>query len=181
MKGFFILMFTLSSISFYDSTAQTKKYFSIGIGVNQSTFLLAPGFLAENELTRMWTPKFYPSPELGGKFNIELNKKSTVAITANIVYYQRVISLVLPVTLRYDFNFLERKNTPFFRLEAGYSFFLTNGLYYGIGIGQRLGDFKVSFTYNNQYRNESILEENKFIAARIAAMSLKFEYAFRRR
>ncbi|MEM9339403.1 MAG: hypothetical protein AAGA66_11790 [Bacteroidota bacterium] len=180
MKKIGYVLFIAYLISAHSGHAQFKKYFSIGVGVNQSTFLLNPGFFSEGELTRMWTPKFYPSPELVGQFNIDLDKKNTVAVAANIIYYQRTITLALPVTIRYDFRFTERKNSPFLRLDAGYSFFLTNGACYGFGLGQQLGDFKASLVYTNQFQNKSILEDNQFIAARIASMSLKFEYAFRK-
>ena len=128
----------------------------------------------------MWTPRFYPSPELYGQFNIDLDKRNTIALATNIVYYQRIISLALPITLKYDFRCFDKKNSPFIRLEGGYSLFLTNGLFYGMGVGYEFGDFKTSFAYNNQFKNRSILEDNDFVAARIASMSLKFEYAFRK-
>lgn len=164
----------------FNTNAQSKKYFSLGVGVNQSTFLLEPGFLTEGELNRMWMPKFYPSPELVGQFNIDLDRRNTLALAANIVYYQRIISVALPVSVRYDFRFLERKNTPFIRLDGGYSFFLTNGAYYGLGLGYQFGDLRTSFAYNNQFKTRSILDDNEFISARIASMSLKIEYSFRK-
>ena len=159
--------------------AQTKKYVSIGLGLNQSTFLLDPGFFAEEELNRMWGPSLYPSPELSGQFSFCLDERNTLGFAANIVYYQRTYSLALPISVRYDFNFTKKEKCPFIRLDGGYSFFLTSGAYYGMGLGYKLGKVKASFNYNNQFRNNSILEENEFIAARIASMSFRLEYAFR--
>ncbi|CAN0533728.1 unnamed protein product, partial [Scytosiphon promiscuus] len=108
-----------------------------------------------------------------------LDDRNTLALAANIVYYQRIISVALPVSIRYDFNFTKKEKCPFIRLEGGYSFFLTNGAFYGMGAGYQFGKVKTSITYNNQFRNNSILEDNEFIAARIASLSFKLEYAFR--
>ncbi len=184
MKQF---LFIFSAISFlylasgYRANAQIKKYYSIAVGVNQSTFLLEPGFLTEGELERMWSPKFYPSPELSGQINVDFGLRHTLALAADIVYYQRIFSLALPIHLRYDYKFSKNKNSPFIRLDGGYSFFLTSGAYYGLGIGYRLGKLKASLAYNNQFRNNSILEDNDFIAARISSLSFKLEFAFRKK
>lgn len=164
-----------------NSLAQIKKYYSIAVGMNQSTFLLDPGFLVEGELERMWSPKLYPSPELSGQINVDFGLRHTLALAADVVYYQRIYSLSLPVHLRYDYKFFKDKNSPFIRLDGGYSFFLTSGAYYGLGLGYRLGKLKTSLAYNNQFRNNSILEDNDFIAARIASLSVKLEFAFRKK
>ena len=179
-KGTTLILFLCALFLSHKNVGQTQKYFSIGVGVNQSTFLLRPGVFVEGELTRMWAPRFYPSPELFGQFNIDLDKRNTLALTSNIVFYQRILGFALPITLKYDFRCFDQKNTPFIRLEGGYSFFLTNGLFYGMGVGYQFNNFKASFAYNNQFKNRSILENNDFVAARIASMSLKFEYAFRK-
>ncbi|MBT34074.1 MAG: hypothetical protein CMO01_30795 [Thalassobius sp.] len=171
----FILLLICSSLI---ANAQSKKYLSFGVGVNQSTFLLDPGFIAEGEFNRMWGESLYPSPEVSGQFNFCLNERNIVAIAADIVYYQRIISLAMPISVRYDFNFTKKEKCPFIRLNGGYSFFLTNGGFYGMGLGYRLGKVKTSLTYNNQFKNNSILEDNEFIAARIASLSFKLEYAF---
>lgn len=184
MKKF--LFFSVSLLYFFTvnnshSFAQIKKYYSIAVGVNQSTFLLEPGFFTEGELERMWSPEFYPSPELSGQINVDFGLRHTLALAADIVYYQRIYSLALPIHLRYDYKFSANKNSLFLRLDGGYSFFLTSGAYYGLGLGYRLGKLKTSFAYNNQFRNNSILEDNDFIAARISSLSLKLEFAFRKR
>ena len=160
---------------------RTKKFISIGLGVNQSTFLIDAGILPEGEFERMMSPKLYPSPELNLQYNIQLTKKHTVGFTSNILYYQRIIALALPIGLRYDYSFLEKPNTPFIRLDAGYSFFLTNGAHFGIGAGYSLGNLRSSITYNNQFKNNSILEDNEFVAAKVASLGVKLEYTFRKK
>lgn len=165
----------------FNANAQLQKYFSIGIGVNQSSFLLEPGILTEGELERMWGPELILSPEVSGKFNFDFGNQNTLAITANVILYRRIYAVSLPITARYDFNFTKKEKCPFIRIEGGYSLFLTSGAFYGMGTGYQFGKFKASVNYGNQFRNKSILEDNDFIAARIAAMSIKLEYAFKRR
>ena len=176
----FTITFLILGIAL-SANAQIQKYFSLGVGVNQSTFLLEPGIFTEGEIERMWGPELLLSPEVSGKFNFDFGSQNTLAITANIILYRRIYAVSLPITARYDFNFTKKEKCPFIRIEGGYSLFLTSGAYYGMGMGYQFGKFKASMTYGNQFRNKSILEDNEFLAARIAAMSIKLEYAFRKR
>lgn len=154
------------------------QYLSVGVGVNQSTFYISQGIFAEGELTRMWEPTLYPSPEVSFFYNIE-NERHTVAAGLNVVYYQRILAVAIPLLVRYDYEFLDYKYTPFFRVDAGYSLFLTTGAYYDFGLGYKLGKtIKTAVTYNNQMKNNAILEDNEFVSGRVASMSFRFELTF---
>lgn len=163
------------------SDAQVRKYFSVGVGFNQSTYYLQPGLFQDGEFKVLFDGPLFIAPEFNGQFNIDFNKHHSVAASANVVVYSRVIALAIPINLSYYYNFLARKNTPFFKIDAGYSFFLTSGALYGIGAGYRYGKIRGSFTYSNQLKKESILEENEFLTGRLSSVSINFEYLIRRK
>ncbi|MEL6560004.1 MAG: hypothetical protein AAFQ94_17575 [Bacteroidota bacterium] len=163
------------------SDAQVRKYFSLGAGLNQSTYYLQTGLFQEGEFKVLYDGPLFIGPQFNGQFNIDLNKHHTLATSVNVVVYSRVIALAIPINLSYYYNFLSSKNSPFIKLDAGYSFFLTSGALYGVGLGYRYGKFRGSVNYTNQLKGESILENNEFITGRLSSMSLNLEYLIRRK
>lgn len=175
----FVVLLILSAPLLSD--AQVRKYFSVGVGLNQSTYYLQPGLFQEGEFKVLYDGPLFIGPQFNGQFNIDLNKHHTLATSVNVVVYSRVIALAIPFNLSYYYNFLSARNTPFLKLDAGYSFFLTSGALYGIGIGYRYGKFRGTVNYTNQLKNESILEDNEFITGRLSSMSINIEYLIRRK
>ena len=165
----------------FDSAAQIRKYFSISAGLNQSTFYLQPGFFQEGEFGVLLDGPLFIGPELGAQFNLDFDLHHTAAISWNAVVYSRVVAIALPVNLSYFYHFLRHKNSPFIRVDGGYSFFLTSGAMYGFGVGYRLGRLRSSIAYNNQLKNKSILDQNEFRTGRLGSVNLIFEYKFKRK
>ncbi len=163
------------------SDAQVRKYFSVGVGFNQSTFYLQPGLFQEGEFKVLFDGPLFIAPQFNGQFNVDLNAHHTIAASTNIVVYSRVIAIAIPFNISYYYNLIDKKNSPFFKLDVGYSFFLTSGALYGAAVGYRYGKLRGSINFSNQLKKESILEENKFITGRLSSVSLNFEYLFRRR
>ena len=163
------------------SDAQVRKYFSLGVGFNQSTYYLQPGLFQEGEFKVLFDGPLFIGPQFNGQFNIDLNEHHSIAASANVVVYSRVIALAIPINLSYYYNILDNKNTPFFKLDAGYSFFLTSGALYGIGLGYRYGKIRGSLNYTNQLKRESILEDNEFLTGRLSSMSLNLEYLIKKK
>ena len=175
-------MVVLFAVGIINNThAQTRKYISISAGLNQSTFYLQPGFFQEGEFDVLLDGPLFIGPELGAQFNFEFNNHHTVGISWNAVVYSRVVAIALPINVTYYYHFLDHKNSPFVRLDGGYSFFLTQGAMYGFGLGYRLGRIKTSFAYNNQLKKDSILEQNEFITGRLGSINFILEYKFRRK
>ena len=161
--------------------AQVRKYISVTAGLNQSTFYLQHGLFQEGEFDVLLRRPLFIGPEFGAQFNIDFDKRHTAAISWNAVIYARVVAIALPINLTYYYHFLNKKNSPFIRLDGGYSFFLTSGAMYGVGLGYRLGRIKTSFAYNNQLKKDSILEQNEFITGRLGSINFILEYKFRRK
>ncbi|MEL7223114.1 MAG: hypothetical protein AAGJ93_17450, partial [Bacteroidota bacterium] len=168
MKNTLIALVVASIVIFSsDVNAQKRKYLSITAGLNQSTFYLQPGFFQEGEFEVLLDGPLFIGPELGVQFNLDFDRHHTAAISWNAVVYSRVVALALPINLSYFYHFLDNKNSPFIRVDGGYSFFLTSGAMYGFGAGYRLGRLRASFAYNNQLKNKSILEQNEFRTGRL--------------
>ena len=180
-KTLIALAATLMMLAAYDVNAQVRKYISVSVGLNQSTFYLQPGLFQENEFNVLLDGPLFIGPELGAQFNMDFDLHHTAAISWNAVVYSRVVAIALPVNLSYFYHFLNHKNSPFIRLDAGYSFFLTSGAMYGFGAGYRLGRLRTSFAYNNQLKNKSILEQNEFRTGRLGSVNLILEYKFKRK
>jgi len=162
------------------SSAQVRKYFSVGVGLNQSTFYLQPGLFQQGEFNVLLDNPLFIGPQFNGQFNLELDKHHTFAASADIVIYSRVIAVAVPIGIKYYYDIIDHNNTPFVGLEGGYSFFLTSGPLYGVSLGYRLGKLRASFAYKNQLRRRSILEGSEFITGRLGSLSFNFEYLFRR-
>jgi len=136
--------------------------------------------IQKGEFKVLFDRPLFIAPEFNLQFNADLDPHNTIAVSANVVIYSRVVAVAIPIKASYYYNFLDKKNTPFVRLESGYSFFLTSGLFYGAGIGYRYGKLRGSIGYNNQLKKDSILKENEFITGRLGSVNLVFEYLFRK-
>lgn len=170
------LLFSLPLLSH----GQVKKYFSLGVGFNQSTYYLQPGFMQDGEMGVLFERPLFIAPEFNLQFNADLNQHHSLAISANLIVYSRVIAAAFPFNLSYFYNFSTKKNSFFLKADAGYSFFLTNGALYALGAGYRYGKLRGSLTYSNQLKNNSILSENEFITGRLSSISINFEYLLRK-
>ncbi len=164
----------------FSANAQLRKYISVGAGLNQSSFFIQPGWFQEKEFKVIFNESLLLSPEFNVKFNLDLDPHHSVSASVNVAVYRRAITVAIPIILSYSYDIIDQKNTPFLRADLGYSFFLTNGAFYGVGFGYKYGLLRGSLAYGNQLKRASILENNLFRTGRLAAIRFSIEYMFQR-